>query len=162
MQLVVKNKFWSLGGASTVKDIQDHPVANVKGKVFSVTKKKFIKDLQGNTQYIVRNKFWHFFMKSAYIYDKDKNLICQIKRKFHINSKFRILKSGDKNWEIDGNFWGWNWKLLENGVVIAAVSRRIDWTDAFVLDTGAQDPLLMVALVIALDNIVDRERNQTR
>ena len=40
MQLVVKNKFWSFGGSSIVKDIQDNPVANVKGKVFSVTKKK--------------------------------------------------------------------------------------------------------------------------
>ena len=161
MQVIIKNKFFTIGGSSKIQDTAGNPVANVKGKIFSPTKKKLLQDLQGNTLYIIRNKFWHFFMKSAYVYDKDKNLVCQIKRKFHIKSKFRFLKT-DKNWEIDGTVFGWNFRLLENGAPIATISRRLNWTDTFMLDTGGQDPFLMMALVIAIYNIVDRERGEAR
>lgn len=159
MQVIIKNKFWTIGGSSKIQDTAGNPVANVKGKIFSFTKKKLIQDLEGNTKFIVRNKFWHFFMKSALIYDADKNLICQIKRRVSITTDFKFLKT-DKNWRIDGSVFAWNFKLIENEKPIATISRQFNWTDTFLLDTGGQDPFLMMALVIAIDNIVDRELDQ--
>ena len=158
MQVLIKNKVFSLRGNSTITDLQGNPVANVQGRVFSITNKKYINDMQGNTRYLVRNKFFHFFMKSAFIYDADGNLVCQVKRKLALHSKFEFLRI-DKNWELSGNIIGWNFSLLENGAAIAQISRQFHWNDAFLLDTGNQDPFLMMAIVIAIDNITDREAN---
>ena len=60
MRLVIKNKWISLKGSSTVKDEQGNDVLKVEGKFWTVTHKKFIKDLEGNVHYVVRNKFWKF------------------------------------------------------------------------------------------------------
>ena len=44
MQVIIKNKFWTIGGSSKIQDTAGNPVANVKGKIFSFTKKKLIQD----------------------------------------------------------------------------------------------------------------------
>jgi len=49
MKLVVKNKLFSLGGASKVLDENKQDYLKVKGKLFTFTKKKFVQDLSGNT-----------------------------------------------------------------------------------------------------------------
>lgn len=161
MQVIIKNRFWTIGGSSEIKDVRGNVLYNVKGKIFSFTRKKLLQDLEGNTLYTIRNKFWHFFMKSAFIYDKDKNLVCQVKRKFSIKSKFRILRT-DKNYEINGTVFGWNFQILKDGVVWGIVSRNLAWTDCFSLTAPDEDILFASALVIAMDNIIDRERNEVR
>lgn len=161
MQVIVKNNFWTVGGSSEVKDIQGNVIYKVKGKIFSFTRKKLLQDLEGNTLFIIRNKFWHFFMKSAFIYDKDKNLICQVKRKFSIKSNFRILRT-EQNLEINGSLFGWNFQVLKDGAVWAVISRNLAWTDCFSLTAPDNDIQFATALVIAIDNIMDRQKGQTR
>ena len=100
-------------------------------------------------------------MKSAFIYDKDGNLVCQVKRKFHIKSKFRILRT-EQNFEIDGTIFGWNFQILKDGVVWATVSRNFAFTDSFTLTAPDNDILFAISMVIAMDNIIDREQDSTR
>ena len=157
MQVVIRNKFFTIGGSSEIKDIVGNVIYKVKGRIFSFTRKKFLQDLEGNTLYTIRNKFWHFFMKRAFIYDKDKNLVCQVKRKFHIKSKFRILRT-EQNYEIDGTIFGWNFQILKDGVVWATVSRNFAFTDCFTLTAPDNDILFAISMVIAMDNIIDREQ----
>ena len=159
MQVIIKNKFWTVGGSSEIKDIRGNVLYKVKGRALSFTRKKFIQDLQGNTLFTIRNKYWHMFMRSAFIYDKDKKLVCQVKRKLAIHSKFRILRT-DQNYEINGSVFGWNFQILKDGVVWAVVNRNIAWTDCFSLTVPDEDVLFGSALVIAMDNIIDREKGQ--
>nr|MCR5113781.1 hypothetical protein [Acholeplasmatales bacterium] len=61
MELVIRNKWISLGGSSVVKDINENDVFFVKGKIFSFTKKKFLEDMNHNLKFMIRNKFWRLF-----------------------------------------------------------------------------------------------------
>ena len=56
MKFCVKNKLLSLGGSSTVKDENGNDIFKVKGKVFSLTKKKKIYNMEGKLLYVVKNK----------------------------------------------------------------------------------------------------------
>lgn len=42
MKVYIKNKLWSVGGGSSVVDENKNPVFQVKGRIFSITKVKYI------------------------------------------------------------------------------------------------------------------------
>ena len=79
MQVSIRNKWISLRGGSTVKDMNEKDVLYVKGKFFTFTRKKFVQDMSGNLLYTVRNKFWTFFVRKALVYDKDGNQVAFMK-----------------------------------------------------------------------------------
>lgn len=162
--LYIKNKVFSIGAGSYVEDETGINVYQVKGKVFSPTHKKFIYDMSGNRLYIVRNKWWKFFKHSAFIYDgKTKQKLFRIKEKFFsldydvLNSTMPIV--------IQGKFLQGITVYL-NGAPIGKVSRNlIDnmFRDSFKLEVFDEEYTgLLVAIVIALDNIQDNRKNQNR
>ena len=42
MQLIIKNKWISLDGSSLIKDEHDNDVCRLRGKIVSMTRKKFL------------------------------------------------------------------------------------------------------------------------
>ena len=160
MRVTIRNKFFSLGGKSEVTNTQTgEPVANVKGRIFSITRKKFIQDLEGNTIFKIRNKFFHLFTNSALVYDKDNNLVCQIKRKISINADYKFLK-GAEDFQIQGTIWAWNFKIYKGNQLWGTISRNLAFTDCFDLDVADENLYYGIAIVVALDNIMDNNRNQ--
>ena len=157
MELIIRNKWISLGGSSEVKDVNGNDVFKVKGKVFSFTQKKFLTDLEGNTKYIIRNKFWHLFVYRAFILDPEENIKATIRRKFFSLKDRYFVESELGNFEIVGNIFQFNYQILLNGAEVGHVARKVSLRDSFVLTTNdGFDPAFMVALVIAIDNITDR------
>ena len=67
MELAIKNKWISFGGSSTVQTMDGEDYLKVKGKVFTFTKKKEVRDLEGNLLYTVRNKFFSLFGRSGFV-----------------------------------------------------------------------------------------------
>lgn len=163
MQLQIKNKYFSLGGSSLVRDMQGNDVLKVKGKFFTVTQKKFIEDLQGNVHYIVRNKFWRFIGYSAFICDKKGEIICRVKRKvLSLHDSYK-LQSPFGEITFRGNILGFDYHIYLNDEEIGHVARKIDFRDSFVLDLkDGYDEKFFVALVIAMDNITDRKDSNRR
>ena len=157
MKLYVKNKFGSIGGSSKVLNENNEPAYKVKGRVFSITRKKRICDLDGNVLYRVRNKYWHFFLKSAFIYDADGEKIVTVKRKLRLKNDYSVQGTQDEI-KIDGTIFGWNFKVIKNGEIIGTIKRNFTvFVDAFELDVdNPDDAPFMIALVIAIDNITDR------
>ena len=157
MQLTIRNKWVSLRGGSIVQDVSGKEVMKVKGKFFTVTRKKFICDLQGNVKYIVRNKFWRLFARKALVLDANKNVIVRIRRKiFSFHDRY-FLQTSLGNMEIKGNIFQFNYQITLNGQEIGHIARNISLRDSFTLTVDDRyDPMLMVALVIAIDNITDQ------
>ena len=161
MDLLIRNKWISLRGSSVVKDLNEQDVYRVKGKFWTVTAKKFIQTLDGETKYVVRNKFWRLFAYKAFVFDEKGERVAFLRRKifsfhdrFFIESKFGQL-------EIKGNIFCFDYHVFLDGKEIGHVGRRISLRDSFVLhiEDGVQvDPMFFLALVIAIDNITDRRR----
>ena len=162
MRLVIKNKWISLRGSSFVKDEKGNDVMKVQGKFWTFTKKKFIKDLDGNICYIVRNKFWYLFHRQAFVFEPDgKTELAHLSKKiFTLHDHYNITTRDHGEVVVRGNILGYDYHIFENGKEIGHVSRMISLRDSFVLDIeeGA-DWKFYCAIVIAIDNIVDKQRS---
>ena len=162
MQLFIRNKWVSFTGSSVVKDANEQDVMKVKGKFFSITRKKFIMDMEENLKYMVRNKFWTFFVKKAFVFDKDGKQIALVRRKFFSVHDHYYIESSLGNLEIRGNILGFDYHISVDGKEIGHISRKISLRDSFVLDIDDNvDIPFYVALVIAIDNITDRRRDES-
>ena len=160
MKLIIRNKWISFRGSSEVKDETDtKEVMKVIGRFWSITQKKYIEDLEGNVHYMVRNKFWRIFSRKALIFDKDKNLVAQVRRKiFSFHDRYFIEKCTIGNMEIMGNIFQHDYNITLDGQQVGHIMRRISIRDSFVLDCADDlEPELMVAFVIAIDLITDRK-----
>lgn len=158
MQLSIKNKWISLKGSSVVQDLQGNDVLRVDGKFFTFSRKKFVKDLNDNLYYTVRNKVFYLFRRKAMVYDKDGNEVARLSRKvFSLHDRYFVdTKLG--NMEIVGNIFQFNYKILLDGKEIGHIARNISLRDSFVLTIDDSfDYMLFVALVIAIDNITDQK-----
>ena len=160
MQLKIRNKWITLGGSSYITDMEDNKKYMVKGKIFTFTAKKFFYDMEGNLLYIIRNKFWRLFTRRALVYDKDNQLVCRVSKKFlSVRSKFTVDMYKDEL-VIDGNILDFDFSITKNGKEIGHLSRKISLRDSFVLDIWDEtDATFVCALVIAMDNILDRRNN---
>lgn len=161
MDLLIRNKWVSLRGSSVVKDLDEKDVMRVQGKFWTFTAKKFIQTMDKETKYVVRNKFWRLFAYRAFVLDPTgKEQIAHIRRKifsfhdrFFIDSKFGKI-------EIKGNILCFDYHIYLNDKEVGHLGRRISLRDSFVLHVEEDDidPYFLVALVIAIDNITDRRR----
>ena len=164
IELAIRNKWISLRGSSIVRDLNEKDVLKVQGKFWTMTYKKFIQTLDGETKYIVRNKFWKLFVYRAFVIDPNTNeIVATIRRKvfsFH-DRYFMETKYGEI--EIKGNILGFDYHIYLNGKEIGHVARRISLRDSFVLtlDDDNADIYFWVALVIAIDNISDERANDS-
>lgn len=160
-QVSIRNKWISLRGGSTVKDMEERDVYYVKGKFWTVTRKKFVQDMEGNRIYTVRNKFWKLFVHKALVYDKDGNLVAKIRKKFWSVHDRYFIESSLGQLEITGNILGFDYHIILNGKEIGHVSRKISLRDSFVLSVeDDQDLPFFIAFVIAIDNITDQRRRE--
>ena len=161
MQVSIRNKWISLRGGSTVKDMNEKDVLYVKGKFWTFTRKKFVQDMNGNLLYTVRNKFWTFFVRKALVYDKDGNQVAFMKKKFWSFHDRYFIDTKLGQIEIKGNILCFDYHISLKGKEIGHVSRKISLRDSFVLtidDEYKKDLAFFVALVIAIDNITDQRR----
>lgn len=158
MKVYIKNKILSWGGGSDVLGEDEQVLYKVKGKVFSPTRKKRIYDKDGNLLYIVRNKWFNWFVDSAYIYDANKNKIAKVKDKFlNFNNEYFITGYKDEI-KIEGKFFSLTSQILKNGEVFGTIRRqRFTILDSFELEAKEEDIPFLIALIIAIDNITDKK-----
>ena len=161
----IKNKLISFGGSSTVKDEEGNDLYIVKGRVFTFTRFKTITTMDGTPLYKVRNKFFTFFLPKVYVMDADGNRLLTIKKEklFSFQQNFEIIpeEGSDLNIKIQGDFFGWDFVILENGYPVAHVGRKLNIVDSFWLETDDEDRApFYIALVIALDNYYDKVRER--
>ena len=159
MDLMIRNKWISLRGSSVIRDENENDVMKVKGKFFTVTRKKFVQTLEGETKFIVRNKFWRLFAYRAYVMTPDKHKVARIRRKiFSFHDRY-FIQSDLGELEIKGNILLHDYHIYLNGEEVGHIARKISLRDSYVLhlEEGI-DPEFYLALVIAIDNITDQRR----
>lgn len=160
MELAIRNKWFSLGGSSVVKDLNEKDILQVKGKIFTFTAKKFIKDMDGNLKYVVRNKFWRLFQRKAFVIDPNGKIVATVRRKIFSLHDHYFVESEMGDLQIKGNILQFDYSIIHDGVEIGHIARKISLRDSFVLSIDDKyDYATFVALVIAIDNITDRRDN---
>lgn len=160
MKLNIKNKLFSFGGSSFVTNEAGENVYKVKGKIFSPTRKKIIKNMDGEKLYKVRNKWFNFFFNKAYIYDAEGEKLAKVTNDGITG--FKLVDYPD-NITISRGIKRKR-EIYKNGECIGMVYPNFTFVrDAYTLEINDnEDIAFFVALVIAVDNIRDKDRKDIR
>ena len=162
MKVFIQNKSISLGGSSKVKNEQGEDIYFVKGRAFSISHVKWVRDMQRNKLFKVRDSIGTFTRKSkAFIYDESKTKIATIKRAFGSVSKFEIQSyDGDIRINFTTPYIA---SVIKNGREIGKIDRTPQnlakqfffGADSFCVESDDADMPFLIALVIAMDNLTD-------
>ena len=162
MNIIVKNKFFSFGGGSKVEDEAGNALYRVKGIFLSWTRRKRLVDLNGNVLYKIRNKWPTFLLHSAFICDVDGNKLLKLKQNLRFKHPFVVQDCSD-DIQIEG-YPLTGMQVTRNGEFLGNIKKEF-WAlrDYYVLDIpDGQDPTFLIALTVAIDNVHDRARGQSR
>ncbi len=155
MKVIIKNNLFSLTGSSSVKDENGEDVFYVKGRFLSPTHVKWVCDKDKNKLFKVRNKWFNFIHQRAYVYE-GKTKIASVKHPFLSVKKF-VLEGYKDEIMINGDFFSLQSTITRNGTPVGTINRKfLNLTDTYALEAEEKDMPLMIALIIAIDNIVDK------
>ena len=161
MKLYIEEKFFSLWGKYNVYH-EDRSIAFVvQGQPSLIRRKMEIFDSNGQPLGRLQTKLIHFF--PAYTIWKNDTEVGKVQQKFSFpHRKFNV---DFKNWTVDGDFWGWNYQVLDaSGNQIATVKQEIwNLTEHYVMNTvNDNDNLDVLMLTLAISAIrKDAETSST-
>lgn len=164
MKFYIRNKWVSLRGSSVIKDENENDVFKVKGRIVSFSNRKDLLTMDDVLLYSIKTRIINIWGHKAFILDKDGNKIITVYRKVISLHDRYLIDAPFGKMEITGNILGFDYHISLEGKEIGHVSRKISLRDSFVLDTYTDfDYKLLIALVIAIDNISDnREQSGPR
>lgn len=148
MKLFIEEKFFSLWGGSYNIFHEDRSIAyTVQGQPSLIRRKLVISDPNGKEAGRLQTKVLTFF--PAYTIWKNGQEIGKVQKKFSLfTPKFGV---NFKDWHVEGNFFGWNYKIYDaNNRIIATIDQQIwNFTEHYVIDCGNDTDVLDV-LMLAL------------
>ena len=149
MKLLFKQRFFSWFDSYDIYNEAGETVYTVKGQISWGHCLKIF-DVNGNEIGTVKEKVVTLLPKFE-IYLGDQYVGCIRKEFTFFKPKYNIDYNG---WQIDGDFLGWNYSILNaSGKNIAVISKQLlNLTDTYVIDVmNSQDALCALMLVLAID-----------
>lgn len=154
----------------------------IKSKLFKIKEDFWVKNDKGEDTYFIDKEFFSFglhfkiiennneiykirekllkFMPSYEIYDNNDSIIGIVKKQFTFFKDIIFVESNYGDFEIEGDFWHYSYKINHNGRAIAVIDKEIlSFTDNYYVDINYENHPFIIALVIIIDNIIDKRNN---
>lgn len=148
MRLLFKQRLFSWFDTYDIYNEANETVFTVQGKM-SWGHKLEVRDRSGRAIGMLEEKIFRF-LPTFEIYERGNYVGC-IKKEF---SFFKPTFTIDMNgWQINGDWWEWDYTIVDNlGLTVATISKRMGWTDTYVLDVyNDSDALAVLMVVLAID-----------
>ena len=148
MKLLFKQRVFTWFDSYDIFDEAGDTVYTVQGRL-AWGHKLEISDAAGNYLGQVRQEVLTFRPRfSLFI---GENCVGQLRKEFAL---FKPVFTLDCNgWEIEGNFWEWDYRVTEGSRIVMTVSKELfHWTDTYQMDIAdPRDALLCLMIVLAID-----------
>lgn len=148
MKLLFKQRAFTWFDSYDIFDEAGNTVYTVQGRL-AWGHRLEISDAAGNYLGQVRQEVLTFRPRfSLFI---GENCVGQLRKEFAL---FKPVFTLDCNgWEIEGNFWEWDYRVTEGSRIVMTVSKELfHWTDTYQMDiTDPRDALLCLMIVLAID-----------
>lgn len=148
MKLLFKQRTFTWFDSYDIFDEAGDTVYTVQGRL-AWGHRLEISDAAGNYLGQVRQEVLTFRPRfSLFI---GENCVGQLRKEFAL---FKPVFTLDCNgWEIEGNFWEWDYRVTEGSRIVMTVSKELfHWTDTYQMDIAdPRDALLCLMIVLAID-----------
>ncbi len=156
MKLLFKQRLFSWFDSYDIYDEQHRPIYTVKGKL-SWGHKLEIYDSNNNHIATLTERVLTFLPRfEIYV---GGSLMGEVVKEFSfLKPSFKIRCKG---WQVNGDFWEWNYSITKNSSVIARIEKQLfNWTDTYVIDVvNDEDCLLALMVVLAIDAVKCSQNN---
>lgn len=145
----------------------------IKQRVFSWTDTYDVYDENGETKYFVKAEFFSLGHK-IHVYNRQQEEVGMIQEKLlTFMPKFEVVignrivgriekqvtffrpkyKIEYKNWNVEGDFWGWDYDVVgASGMIVHISKEPLHWGDTYVIDIrNPADEISALLLALAID-----------
>lgn len=161
MRYLMRQKFFSLGGAFNIQDEHGRDVFVVEGAAFSFGHQLTFRDAAGNELAFIRQKLLSW--GPTYEIHRDGELFAVVKKELFSFFKhvFTVDVAGPDDLVAEGDFWELEFEFSRGGVAVASVSRQwFSWADTYGVDVYAgEDDVLILASAIVIDMVRSDSHN---
>lgn len=148
MRLIFKQRIFSWLDSYDIFDEYGNVVYTVEGKI-SFGRRLHINDAAGNHIATLKRRViallptFEMYLGEKYVGAIRKELTL-LRPAFYIDCN---------GWQIDGNFFEWDYEIKDDGVTVATLQKKImNWADTYVLDVGeAYDAVTVLMVALAID-----------
>ena len=150
MELLIKQRVFSLADTYDIYDETGFPKYFVKGELFSLGHRIHIYDKQTGTELGCVAQRLLCLLPTFDIY-MDGALVGTVKRKFTLFTQdYQVDYRG---WDVAGNFLGWDYHVTDGNREVMDISKQwLAWGDTYTLRySNPADELPGLLLVIAID-----------
>ncbi|MBE6959077.1 MAG: hypothetical protein E7447_08020 [Ruminococcaceae bacterium] len=151
MQLRIKQRIFAWADTYDIFDEQGNAKYFVKGKVFSLGHQIHVFDKKtGKEVGSIHQKLLTFLPKYEIVIDG--RLVGTITKSFTLwKPKYRV---DFRDWEVEGDFWGWNYVARRGEYEVLRVSRELAWSDCYAINyINPADEIPALLLVLAIDAV---------
>ena len=153
MQLRIRQRIFSWTDSYDVYDDAGYAKYEVRGALFSLGHQIHVyrKDADEHNAEVgyIRQKL--FALMPTFEIVKDGYVCGTIRKKFtFFHEDYEVDYRG---WQVEGDFLGWDYRVRENGNIVATISKEIfNWSDTYVLNFySSRDEIAALLLVLAID-----------
>jgi uncharacterized protein YxjI len=155
MRYLIKQKFFSLGGAFYIKNEREQDVFSVEGAPFSFGHQLTFRDMAGNELAFIRQKLLSW--GPTYEIYRDGQLFAVVRKELFSFFKhvFTVDVPGPDDLIAEGDFWALEFAFSRGERTVATVSRQwFSWTDTYGVDVvDDEDDVLILAGAIVIDMV---------
>jgi uncharacterized protein YxjI len=161
MRYLMRQKFFSLGGAFHIKNADGQDVFSVEGAVFSFGDQLTFRDMTGKELAFIRQKLLSW--GPTYEIYRDGQLFAVVKKQLFtfFRHVFTIDVPGPDDLVAEGDFWDLEFTFSRGGQTVGAVSRQwFTWADTYGVDVAdGEDDVLILASAVVIDMVrADRKK----
>lgn len=162
MKYLVRQRLFSFNDSFNITDEFDRPIFQIEGKIFTIGNKLNIYDMNGNKRIYIEQKLFRFLPEYE-IYEDDK-IVARVKKQLTFFKPKLDIESDYGIFQIEGDVFGYNFSILKNGRVVAAVNKKlISFSDTYAVEVaeGEKDDFIL-ALIIVIDQVLhDNSHNNS-
>jgi uncharacterized protein YxjI len=156
MKFLIQQKVFSIGDNFKIKDEFENDRYIVKGKVLSLGGKLRIYDMAENELVYIEQKLLKL-MPEYNVYMGGQH-VAKVKKEFTLLKNKFDIQSSMGEYAIDGDFFGWDFKINKNGIPVAEVSKKFfAFADTYGVEVAqGENEAFMLALVIVIDQVLHK------
>lgn len=154
----------------------------VKSKFFKLKEDFWVKDKNNNDKFFIDKEFLSFglqfkviennqckykvnekllkFLPSYEVFDNSDRVVATVKKELTFFKHSVNVESSYGEFKIEGDFWQYNYVIKYQGNIIANINKEfLAFTDNYYVDINFHDEAFVLALVIVIDNIIDKGKS---
>lgn len=148
-ELFIKQKFLSITEKFTIKNVKEEDVYHVEGSFMRIPKTFSIMNVNRDEVATIVKKVFSFL--PVFFVEVDNREIVTIKKEFTFFKARYTIEA--ENLEVRGDWWGMDFKMFQDGELIAEVSKQLftlgDYYKVRILNSAMEE--IIIAIVVAID-----------